>query len=63
MNLQQSFSSLSCHNVFISQEGEVMAWGENSSGSCGVGHNSTFIEPQRVKVPEGVEVVMVAGGM
>jgi hypothetical protein len=39
-----------------------MAWGENGAGTCGVGHCSKFQAPQRVLVPDGVEVAMVATG-
>jgi hypothetical protein len=64
VNLLPSFSSLSCHSVFLSQSGELMAWGVNSSGSCGVGHSETVVGPEKVVMPAGVESVsMLAAGM
>jgi hypothetical protein len=62
MNLRPSYSCLSCHSVLFNRSGELMAWGENGAGSCGVGHCSKFEAPQRVLVPDGVEVAMVASG-
>ncbi|XP_043943342.1 probable E3 ubiquitin-protein ligase HERC1 [Protopterus annectens] len=51
------------HCLALSQDNEVLAWGNNAMGQCGQGHTSTPItKPKKVIGLEGVNVQQITAG-
>jgi alpha-tubulin suppressor-like RCC1 family protein len=60
MNLTPSYSSLSCHVILYTQDGELWGWGDNEAGSVGTGDKLPCLEPRRVKLDK--RLVQFASG-
>jgi alpha-tubulin suppressor-like RCC1 family protein len=52
MNLTRSYSSLSCHVILQTRDGELWGWGDNEAGSVGTGDKLPCPQPRRVKLNE-----------
>ncbi|XP_064390094.1 probable E3 ubiquitin-protein ligase HERC1 isoform X2 [Halichondria panicea] len=51
------------HCLALTQRGEVYAWGTNSMGQCGQGHNNGSITtPAKVQGLEGIQVQQISAG-
>lgn len=50
------------HCLAVARDGTVYAWGLNSMGQCGLGHNSLVLTPQIVVGLEGVLIRQISAG-
>lgn len=61
MNVTPSYSSLCCHIILYTEDGELWGWGDNTMGSVGTGDTKNCREPRKVMF-EGGEIVQFASG-
>ncbi|KAK7788552.1 hypothetical protein R5R35_011742 [Gryllus longicercus] len=50
------------HNIALLDSGEIVSWGWNEHGNCGIGTEMDVTEPTHVKIDEHYKAVLVSAG-
>lgn len=50
------------HNIVLTSEGELFAWGLNNRGQLGVGHTKKVLTPTKIDCLSGVPIAFIACG-
>lgn len=50
------------HNIVLTNEGELFAWGLNNRGQLGIGHTKNVSKPTKIDSLNGVPIAFIACG-